>query len=269
MRSRLHPAAIVLAASSVVAAVLISSLSTSPAGATEQATAASVLTTSGLTLRDTKHVTVVAKGHQIKFATHAATVGGVLHQAGLSYDRDDIIKPARTSAPRSGTVIKLVKVTSAVRHKIVAVHPRTVIRKDPKRPSGKRVLLKKGRSGVKRVTTKSVWHNKKLVARYKHADILRAAKPRIIALGTKPRSNPGGLHWDAMASCESGGNWHINTGNGFYGGVQFDYGTWLSNGGGKYAPRADLASRSEQIAIAYHVYLARGRSPWPVCGARL
>jgi hypothetical protein len=54
------------------------------------------------------------------------------------------------------------------------------------------------------------------------------------------------LNWDAVAQCESSGDWHANTGNGFYGGLQFDYGTWLSNGGGRYASRADLASRGSR-----------------------
>ncbi len=70
--------------------------------------------------------------------------------------------------------------------------------------------------------------------------------------------------WDAVASCESGGNWSINTGNGFYGGLQFTSSTWLAAGGGRYAPRADLASRVEQIVIAAPLAL----SNWPVCGAR-
>jgi hypothetical protein len=78
-----------------------------------------------------------------------------------------------------------------------------------------------------------------------------------------------GLNWDAVAACESGGNWHINTGNGVYGGLQFDSGTWLANGGGAYAGRADLASREQQIAVATRLYNARGSSPWPVCGQRL
>jgi hypothetical protein len=77
------------------------------------------------------------------------------------------------------------------------------------------------------------------------------------------------LNWDAVAQCESGGNWSINTGNGFYGGLQFDYGTWLAYGGGSYAPRADLASRDAQIAVATRLYNARGSSPWPVCGQYL
>jgi hypothetical protein len=75
--------------------------------------------------------------------------------------------------------------------------------------------------------------------------------------------------WVKLAQCESGGNWAINTGNGFYGGVQFDKGTWLSNGGGKYAPRADLATESQQIAIAAKVQAARGWGPWPVCSRKI
>ena len=76
-------------------------------------------------------------------------------------------------------------------------------------------------------------------------------------------------NWDGVAQCESGGNWHINTGNGYYGGLQFDIGTWISNGGGAYAARADLASRTAQIAVATNLYRKAGSSPWPVCGSRL
>ncbi|HET9722156.1 MAG TPA: transglycosylase family protein [Candidatus Saccharimonadales bacterium] len=78
-----------------------------------------------------------------------------------------------------------------------------------------------------------------------------------------------GSVWDSLAGCESGGNWAINTGNGFYGGLQFDYGTWLSNGGGAYAPTASQATRDQQIAIASKVQAARGWSPWPACSAKL
>ncbi len=73
--------------------------------------------------------------------------------------------------------------------------------------------------------------------------------------------------WDRIAQCESGGNWSINTGNGYYGGLQFDIGTWLGAGGGSFAPRADLASRAEQITVANHVYASRGLGPWGCAGA--
>lgn len=76
-------------------------------------------------------------------------------------------------------------------------------------------------------------------------------------------------NWDGVAACESGGNWHINTGNGFYGGVQFSASTWRAYGGTKYASRADLASKSEQIAIAEKVLAGQGRGAWPVCGRHL
>ena len=71
--------------------------------------------------------------------------------------------------------------------------------------------------------------------------------------------------WDNVAECESGGNWHINTGNGYYGGLQFTQGTWVNYGGGHYASRADLASRGEQITVAERVLSAQGWAAWPVC----
>jgi hypothetical protein len=77
------------------------------------------------------------------------------------------------------------------------------------------------------------------------------------------------LNWDAVAQCESGGNWAINTGNGYYGGLQFSASTWISNGGGVYAPTANLATKAQQIAIANKLYAARGAAPWPTCGKYL
>ncbi|WP_329278865.1 transglycosylase family protein [Streptomyces sp. NBC_01451] len=74
--------------------------------------------------------------------------------------------------------------------------------------------------------------------------------------------------WDRIAQCESGGNWHINTGNGYYGGLQFSAGTWRAYGGTAYAPTADGASRSQQIAVATKVQGAQGWGAWPTCSAR-
>src|SRR3954469_630266 len=71
--------------------------------------------------------------------------------------------------------------------------------------------------------------------------------------------------WDRVANCESGGNWHINTGNGYYGGLQFSSSTWRGYGGGNYASRADLASKDAQIAVANRVLAAQGWGAWPVC----
>ncbi len=75
--------------------------------------------------------------------------------------------------------------------------------------------------------------------------------------------------WDQVARCESGGNWAINTGNGYHGGVQFSAGTWASHGGGEFAPSAELATREQQIAVAERVLATQGRGAWPVCGGPL
>src|SRR5262245_51601794 len=75
--------------------------------------------------------------------------------------------------------------------------------------------------------------------------------------------------WDRLAQCESGGNWHINTGNGYYGGLQFSGSTWLAYGGGHYASRADLASKQEQIIVAERVLKASGWGAWPACSSAL
>lgn len=73
------------------------------------------------------------------------------------------------------------------------------------------------------------------------------------------------VNWDAIAQCESGGNWSINTGNGYYGGLQFTPGTWHSNGGSGSAANA---SREEQIRVAENVLHSQGIGAWPVCGRR-
>ncbi|SOE76999.1 LysM domain-containing protein [Streptomyces sp. OV198] len=74
--------------------------------------------------------------------------------------------------------------------------------------------------------------------------------------------------WDRIAKCESGGNWHINTGNGYYGGLQFSAGTWRAYGGTAYASTADKASKAAQIAVATKVQNAQGWGAWPTCSAR-
>jgi len=87
-------------------------------------------------------------------------------------------------------------------------------------------------------------------------------------LGPASAAQASSVNWDAIARCESGGNWSISTGNGFYGGLQFTKGTWKAYGGTKYASTANRASRSEQIAIAEKVLRGQGIGAWPVCGRK-
>src|SRR3954470_13786096 len=76
-------------------------------------------------------------------------------------------------------------------------------------------------------------------------------------------------NWDGVADCESGGDWSINTGNGYYGGLQFSQGTWEAYGGAARAARADLASKDQQIAVAERTLAGQGVGAWPVCGRYL
>lgn len=87
-------------------------------------------------------------------------------------------------------------------------------------------------------------------------------------IGGAPASAASLGTWDKVAKCESGGNWSINTGNGYYGGLQFSQQTWAGFGGTKYAARADLATKAQQITVAEKVLAVQGPGAWPVCGAR-
>ena len=75
--------------------------------------------------------------------------------------------------------------------------------------------------------------------------------------------------WSGVAQCESSGDWSINTGNGYYGGLQFSSPTWLGHGGGEFASRADLATQDQQIEVAERVLLTQGAGAWPTCGTQL
>ena len=125
----------------------------------------------------------------------------------------------------------------------------------------------------------STWHPRK--AWITRAAMAASTPPAPAASAQSPSSLPvtssapsysgsysgGGVNWDAIAACESGGNWGTSTGNGFSGGLQFSQGTWDAYGGGQYASTAAGASRSQQIAVAQKVLAGQGIGAWPVCGA--
>jgi LysM repeat protein len=123
----------------------------------------------------------------------------------------------------------------------------------------------------------STWHPRKAwVLRAANAAAGPSLAPAPSAQGpsslpaTSTSSYPatsGGVNWGAIAACESGGNWGTNTGNGFYGGLQFSQGTWNAYGGGQYSQTASGASQSQQIAVAQRVLAGQGIGAWPVCGA--
>lgn len=98
-----------------------------------------------------------------------------------------------------------------------------------------------------------------------------AAAPGQLSQSRPGGTEDGGRHvWDLLARCESGGNWSMNSGNGYYGGLQFDRNTWRAYGGKRYATLPHEASREEQIAVATVLREARdGYGAWPACARKL
>ena len=143
---------------------------------------------------------------------------------------------------------------------------------------GEETVVNPGAAGRERVTVRIREVNGEEAGREViKRDELTPARERVVSVGTKPAapaaaSAPavaGGTVWDELVQCEATGNWAINTGNGFYGGLQFTQQTWEGFGGTQYAPRADLATREQQIAVAEKVQAAQGWGAWPACTSKM
>jgi hypothetical protein len=135
---------------------------------------------------------------------------------------------------------------------------------------GETSVVRAGKSGVRDVTYRIVYVNGKVdVRKVVRQDVLRKPVDEIVKVGTKPAAvnfAGGNSVWDRLAQCESGGNWAANTGNGYYGGIQFAIGSWQAAGG---SGRPDLASRATQIAIGQRLWNQGGWVHWPACTAKL
>jgi uncharacterized protein YabE (DUF348 family) len=227
-----------------------------------------------LTLRAPKGVEV-AHDHKLSaITTTDSTVAQVLGDLGITLGKNDTVSPALTSPVVSKLKVVIHRVLLKQVTQRLAIDYSVTKHSDSSMYVGQTKVTTSGVRGSKDVTYSDVYTDGKLTHRTTlSTHVISNPKTEVETVGTKQRPAPkyssNGLNWDAVAQCESGGNWHINTGNGFYGGLQFDIGTWQSNGGGAYAPRADEATREQQIAVANHVYARRGSSPWPVCGSRL
>jgi uncharacterized protein YabE (DUF348 family) len=229
-----------------------------------------------LTVRTPKKVTLVVDGKPRALTTSAATVRSALSDHGLKLANSDRMSVATGTPVQDGMTVVVVRVRYRTVIRNAPLPPPVVKKQDGNLVKGDQVVDKPGKAGLQKVTYLVVFIDGKESGRtVQGIRVITAAVPQVVRVGTRqppdpPTSGSGsGLNWDALAQCESGGDWHINTGNGFYGGVQFDYGTWQGAGGGLYAERADLATRGQQIAVAQKVYAARGASPWPVCGRHL
>jgi uncharacterized protein YabE (DUF348 family) len=222
-----------------------------------------------LSITTPKDVVLIADGSQRLVTTTAATAGALLAEQGITLSATDrtsvypdqaLLDKMRVQVFR--VQVKDVQVTAALPFERVET-------KDPNAFVGDRSVTTPGAPGEKvttyRVTvTDGVENGREEIA----SKVTRQPVTEQVTVGTKQRP-ASGLNWDALARCEAGGNWAINTGNGYYGGLQFGRGTWLANGGGQYAQYPHQATREQQIAIGARLYEARGTSPWPHCGARL
>jgi uncharacterized protein YabE (DUF348 family) len=236
------------------------------------------LQATNLSLRAPKQVAVVHDHTKQSVVTTDATVAQLLSTLNIHVGPNDKLAPAAGAVVTPGmrVVLQRVRIKYVTHHRAV---PYDVVRRhDSSMYEGDTKVLKAGHEGSQDLTYRVVLIDGKIVKRTvvtKH--VTSRPKTQVEKVGTKHRPAPktssggstSGLNWDAVANCESGGNWHINTGNGYYGGLQFSSSTWLNNGGGAYASRADLASRDQQIAIATKLYNQSGSSSWPVCGQYL
>jgi hypothetical protein len=112
---------------------------------------------------------------------------------------------------------------------------------------------------------KRSWRHDRQTVRDKQAvraAVVTLAAAALLGVPLSAQAAPAGADWDAIARCESSGNWRANTGNGYYGGLQFAQSSWIAAGGLRYAPRADLATRAEQIAVAERLARMQGMSAW-------
>jgi uncharacterized protein YabE (DUF348 family) len=239
-----------------------------------------------------KSATLVVGGVKSSVSSTAATVGELLLDNKVIKASADRLSVPASSPVTDGLVVTLQRVTSTDSTSRQAVAFKTVEKSDSSLYSDQSKVATQGKPGVEKVTTRTVTVDGKVESTKVVSTVLvTPAVDQVVLKGTKARPAPtpspsassgssstpapsagntsgAGLNlanaamWDRIAQCESGGNWSINTGNGYYGGLQFDYGSWLANGGADFAPRADLASRAEQITVANRYYAKAGLGPW-------
>lgn len=225
----------------------------------------------GLTVEVTtpKQVTLVVAGKKTTLTTTAPTVADLLGDQGLSVSDTDRLDPVGTTAITSGDTVTLDRVVVTTKTKTEKIPFGTVKKNNSSLWRGETRLLTAGQAGKAKRTYEITVVNGKVTKKVVVTEVvLRKATDQVLAVGTKTTPNGVGLNlaraamWDRIARCESGGNWHINTGNGYYGGLQFNMAAWNSNGGRDFAARADLASRAEQITVANRYYAKAGTRPW-------
>lgn len=204
----------------------------------------------------------------------APNVAALLDVAGVPLQQSDTVIPAPSSPIVDGMQIDVTRVRVAKVTQRVPLAPNNQRIEDVTLNMSRQIVEDPGMPGTQDVTFAVATVNGVETGRLPVANaVVTPARDGVLKVGAKPGTEvppvSSGATWDALARCEAGGNWAINTGNGYFGGVQFDQNTWERNGGVRYAPRADLATREEQIAIAEMTRSRQGWGAWPTCSGRI
>ena len=219
---------------------------------------------------------------QVPLTTTAGTVAGLLAEQGIVLGPDDVAVPALDTPLTDGTAVRVLRTTISEIVEVQEVPQAEQVIEDPELPRGETEVVDPGRPGERTSVLRVTAQNGQEVSRKQvRAGSSTPAEPRIVRVGTgepEPEPEPevrapavsDGSVWDRLAQCEATGNWSINTGNGYYGGLQFDRRTWQAYGGGEYADLPHQASREEQIAVATRLRDDRGGyGAWPSCSRKL
>ena len=229
-----------------------------------------------------KKVTVTVDGRTRSLTTASPKVSAVLGELNISRSARDRVTVGLDTPVVEGMEIVLRRVVVKKETATVAIPYPTTKQKDSSLYEGQTKVVTPGKAGKKTVVREVTYvDGKKSKTKVLSEKVVTKPTTAVVKVGTKARpvestssapsagnTSGAGINlansamWDRIAECESGGNWSINTGNGYYGGLQFATASWLANGGDDFAPRADLASRAEQITVANRYYAKAGLSPW-------
>lgn len=222
-----------------------------------------------VTVSTPKQVLLKVAGKKVEVTTTATTISDLLAEQNLSLSGTDLVRPTVASTVAEGQQIVLDRVVVKTKTKTEALNFTTVRKKNTSLWKGESRVLSYGKTGKAKRTYKITVVNGDVTKKTMLAElVLRKPVAQVIELGTKTSANGVGINmaraslWNRIARCESGGNWRINTGNGYYGGLQFNSASWNSNGGRDFAALPHQASRAEQITVANRYYAKAGTTPW-------
>ncbi len=220
-----------------------------------------------LVISNPKKLNVVADGDTKKVTTAAPTVEDVLDEAGVKLDADDEVNPGKTALVSKDTKLKVVRIKSETKTEEVDVKFPVEATDDASMPKGETKIVSAGKLGKKREKVTRIKADGKTRDRIViTSKVLSEPVKQVEKRGTQEApSVADGSVWDKIAKCESGGNWSINTGNGYYGGLQFSAATWHSVGG---TGVASDHSREEQIKRAEMLQKRSGWGQWGCAHAR-